>query len=720
MNRADKTTDHELNSNETHFDQLSPTTQVRVNQLCDQFEQLWQSNSCPELDAFVLGLADTELLCAIRELVDIDVEYRKRSRLLIDIDSYLARFPMLEREWLESRIDSPVLVASLPVAEPKSLSGLKQLGDYTILDELGAGGMGQVYRAEHRLMGRQVAIKILKDSRSRDTTSRLRFQREVQTLARLSHPNIVIAYDAREEQGVLYLVTELVDGEDLANLVRHKGPLKPVDAMYFAWQAAKGLKYAHDQGIVHRDVKPSNLILQRKRLVKVLDLGLAMLRDAEHQTGSNKPAITNTHIVGTAAFMSPEQARAPNTVDKRSDIYSLGCTLYYLIVGQPPFVRGSDFETIMAHIHSPIPTFSTVADHSHKIPARLVALVRKMLDKAPEKRPESMDEVIIELSGLLKSERSETKHFLNSVLNNVSQVFTRNLSTMQRYWVPAAVSTCALLILSTLWTLLSDGDRANDSNELPASQFESANHSPVLRPSVPERTPIPAAQPEPNLPRTAPNWQGGLSFDGFRSFVRIPIPNRQVESTFSIEAAVIARPQAKPANIVTFSGDRCLVIFVTNSVWGVAYFDGQNRRLIVSESYIRYGQPTLVAGRLQSGELSLHLNGSKAATMEIDYPMQPGPHELYLGGIPTGVIPAEQGTRYFSGVIAAVRIQSGNLLPPARTIDEMRLIDSSTIAMFPLNENSGEICRDASPQRLRGEIVDATWRPPNVEQRWRQ
>ena len=699
-------------ANATHFDRLSPTSKLRVNRLCDRFEALWQSTRQADLDAFVRELNQQEVNSTICELVDIDLEYRTRFQQSIDIQSYLARFPTIDRRWLDERLS--LLNQTPPSAEVQAMcqAVFKQLGDYIVLGPLGSGGMGQVYRAEHRLMGRQVAIKVLKDNRSNDASSKLRFEREVRTIAKLSHPNVVSAFDAREEHGTLFLVTELIDGEDLASLIKRKGPLKPVDAMYYIWQAAKGLKYAHDQGIVHRDVKPGNLILERKKIVKVLDLGLARLRDADNQTLSNQHAITNTsHIVGTAAFMSPEQASDPQSVDERSDIYSLGCTLYYLIAGRPPYQAQSDVETILAHLQSPVPDLIDT-EHQPAVAPELNALVRRMLDKSPEKRPTTMDEVIAALAGQIKALRSDTSRLVDTKLNVRHP--TREFLLERRLWpgiIGVLVGLCVLVLgwqalpwlassSRTLPTVPPVPTRADDREPSEGDRPRPRNENSELRPAIPL------------IAERSSEWQGGLNFDGQRSYVRVPLHGERVERDFSIEAAVIARPQTQPSNIVTFSGARCMVMFIANRCWGVASFDGQRPRLIVSESYVQYGKPTLVAGQLRDGQLTLWLNGTMQLSREIEYPMQPGPEELYLGGIPDGVIPAEQGPRYFSGTIFAVRIQSGKLFSPARTLSELNQIDGSTIAMFPLNESSGGFCRDASSHQLRGELVGAKWSLP--------
>ena len=685
---------------ETQFDRLSPTAKIRVNRCCDEFELLWQKNEFADLDEFVRQLSPSDLITVIRELVEIDLTYRNRTRRAIEIESYLAKYTMIDRDWLAALTEAIGQNLPSPLVARFDRFSNKLLGDYTILGPIGSGGMGLVFRAEHRLMGRQVAIKILSDRCVHDAASRLRFEREVRVISKLTHPNIVSAFDAREEEGMLFLVTELIDGVDLASLVKRSGPLKNIDAMYYTWQAAKGLRYAHEQGIIHRDVKPGNLILEKKKTVKVLDLGLARLRDADRTKNSDQQSLTSTsHIVGTAAFMSPEQAKTPNAVDERSDIYSLGCTLYFLICGKPPYRGGSDVETILAHLDDPLPEIETPPDRSNPS-EELKSYLLKMLSKSPDRRPATMAEVVEKLAKLIKLEQSKSNQGVSRADQKnpfdwralirgtpVRKITRREIPSkwFRRIGLLAALLSSGLSAIFFYWIV-----SANQFTEPPAN-----------------RTAIPS---ESTFPK--PTWADGLKFDGNESFVRVPLRAETVSDNFSIEVAVVAISQTTPSNIVTFSGTRCMVIFIANHNWGVAYFDGERPNLIVSEDIIQYGRPTLVAGQLQNNLLSLFLNGVRIPTKQIDYPMQIGPSQLFFGGVPAGTIPKDQGSRFFHGQIVAVRIQSGEIGNPARTLDELVKVNEFTVAMFPLTERSGMYCFDAGLQKLQGQLVNTTWYNP--------
>ena len=213
------------------------------------------------------------------------------------------------------------------------------IGNYFILDKLGAGGMGVVFKARHRRLGRVVALKILPPSLARNSGLLSRFRREVDVAARLSHPNIVSVLDADEDRGVQFMTMEYIEGNDLDRLVRDRGALPVDQALDCVIQAARGLAAAHAQGIVHRDIKPGNLMLDGSGQVRVLDLGLARLVEASNPFGETAPErLTQSGTyMGTVDFMAPEQGIDSRRVDHRADIYSLGCTLCYLLTGRPPF-----------------------------------------------------------------------------------------------------------------------------------------------------------------------------------------------------------------------------------------------------------------------------------------------------------------------------------------------------------------------------------------------
>jgi serine/threonine protein kinase len=272
------------------------------------------------------------------------------------------------------------------------------LGNYTILDKIGAGGMGQVFKAEHRRMHRIVAVKVLARSRMKDASSAARFEREVTVAAKLNHPNIVTAFDADYVNGFHLFVMEYVDGSDLWATVKKTGPLPIEQAVECILQAARGLEAAHAAGILHRDVKPSNLILDKKGTVKVVDLGLAYL-NVEAESDQQASLTEDGTVLGTADFMSPEQALDSRTADARSDIYGLGCTLYYLLTGQLIYPAETRMQKALAHREQPIPSLRALGPEATE---QVETVFRKMVAKRVEDRHQSMTEVIGDLEGLQK------------------------------------------------------------------------------------------------------------------------------------------------------------------------------------------------------------------------------------------------------------------------------------------------------------------------------
>ncbi len=293
---------------------------------------------------------------------------------------------MLQRGWLTAFQVNQVLQG-----KGEELS----LGAYVLMERIGEGGMGQVFKARHATLDRVVALKILR----KDLTARAdlvkRFHREIRLVASLAHANIVLAFDADQANGSHFLAMEYVDGIDLHRLVQARGPLPVRDACDFIRQAALGLQHAHERGLVHRDVKPSNLLRTNQgNVVKVLDLGLARLQESEEAESSSHldlPAINRAQsmltqagrVMGTPDYISPEQARNSHTVDGRADLYSLGCTFYFLLVGRAPFAGTSFVEKLFKHQTKTAPAVEALRP---EVPAAVGSIVRRLMAKKPGDR----------------------------------------------------------------------------------------------------------------------------------------------------------------------------------------------------------------------------------------------------------------------------------------------------------------------------------------------
>lgn len=265
------------------------------------------------------------------------------------------------------------------------------IGKYKVLERLGSGGMGQVFLCEHKLMRRRVAVKVLPTAKAADQASLDRFNREARAAAALDHPNIVRAFDIDQDDNLHFLVMEYVDGTNLQDLVKKAGRLDPVRACHYVYGAAVGLQHANEIGMIHRDIKPGNILLDRAGVVKILDMGLARLT---YDTDDHITRKYDENILGTADYLSPEQAEDSHTVDIRSDIYSLGATFYYLLTGNQPFPEGTIPQKLIWH-RSRQP--KAIGDIRSDVPEAVVAIVNRMMAKKPEDRYQTPAEVMAAL-----------------------------------------------------------------------------------------------------------------------------------------------------------------------------------------------------------------------------------------------------------------------------------------------------------------------------------
>lgn len=433
----------------------------QVDQICCRFEAEWQVapqvGQPPRLEAFLDSGPAPARPVLLRELLLVDVYHRYLAGDEPRVDDYRGRFPDLDVGWLADRLGTSgpralPAAAPAPVPMPAFLDTIRRneildpgqtvaaleearttsqaaglaawlvargwltpfqaqhllagrphellLGEYVLLEPLGAGGMGWVFKARHRLMNRVVAVKRIRPEAANDPAAVRRFRVEIQAAAHLSHPNVVVVHDAQEVGGQLFLVMELCEGVTLHDLVGQYGPLPPEEACEYVRQACLGLQHAFDRGLVHRDLKPSNLI-RCGGTVKIVDFGLARLR---HGAAAGLSTAEGA-IVGTADYMAPEQAQG--RPDVRSDLYSLGCTLYFLLTGRPPFPGGEILEKCVRHrVEEPEP----LGRLRPAVPRRVRGVVSRLMAKDPAERFQTPAEAAAALAAVSRSLPEHSPH----------------------------------------------------------------------------------------------------------------------------------------------------------------------------------------------------------------------------------------------------------------------------------------------------------------------
>jgi serine/threonine protein kinase len=347
--------------------------------------------------------------------------------------------------------------AEPPVDSATSLSG--RLGGYDLLRKLGQGGMGSVYLARQLSLNRNVALKVLLSQFAKDPAFIARFIREAYAAAQLTHHNVVQIHDIGAQKQTHFFSMEFVEGESLASLIHAHGPMDAEEAVGYILQAARGLKFAHEHGLIHRDVKPENLLINRHGIVKVADLGL--VKTAESAQEQPMPATEKLYesektqlnvSMGTPAYMPPEQARDAHNVDVRADIYALGCTLYALLTGRPPFTGDSAVEVISKHLREQVTPPDKLV---HAVPQYLSKVILKMLAKRPGDRYQDMTEVIqaleeflgVETSGPFEPSEDQIHAMRGCVVKFNDSTWAKVKQIMATWFLPA----CGLLILGALF-----------------------------------------------------------------------------------------------------------------------------------------------------------------------------------------------------------------------------------------------------------------------------
>jgi serine/threonine-protein kinase len=323
-------------------------------------------------------------------------------------------------------------------------------GRYEVEKLVGSGGMSNVFRAHDRMLERTVALKILHEQYTRDADYVERFRREARSVAQLTHPNIVTVIDRGEQDGRQFIVFEYVEGDNLKDLV-NRGPLPVRDAILLTLQVARALAFAHDRGLVHRDVKPQNVLLNDEGQAKVTDFGIARSLDVDGvtQTGT---------VLGTSDYIAPEQARGQK-VNPKTDIYSLGVVLYELLAGQVPFSGDNFVAVAMRHVNEPVPS---VLERRSDVPVRLDLLIQRAMAKDPADRFESMDELVAELEACLAEVDGRTDEGATMI---VPPAPPRRRMSAPRRRVPVVPLLVAALIAAAIavgaFLLLNDGGTGN-------------------------------------------------------------------------------------------------------------------------------------------------------------------------------------------------------------------------------------------------------------------
>lgn len=412
--------------------------------------------------------------------------------------------------------------SSLPRLGPGS-----RLGTYELLECVGGGGMGRVFRARDLALDRIVAIKVLFRDQADDPDTLARFRNEAQSAARLNHENVVQVYFVGEEGALPYIAFEFIEGKNIRKLVEERGALSLAEALSYTFQIAEALAHAADRGVVHRDIKPSNALITAEGRVKLIDMGLARVQRVDPSADLTASGVT----LGTFDYISPEQARDPRTADVRSDIYSLGCTLFYMLAGQPPFPEGTVLQKLLQHQGDEPPD---VRQFRPELPEPVSRLVRRMMAKDPRRRFQAPRDLLAELLRLTEELGLERIEPGEPLWSGGHEGWRGALERQLPWLAPFAVLVSVVILLDFLWSLpgredsgpgpppIAEADAAAAEKSVPVR--EPAPISPKAK-TAPEAKPAgasqkPAAAPEaktaaaPVVPAAKPPAPGVLVVDG--------------------------------------------------------------------------------------------------------------------------------------------------------------------------------------------------------------
>lgn len=737
------------NSSGDHdYARLPNDQKLLIDRLCSRFEAALKGGSRPKAEAVLRKLPTNIRPAALGELLPLEADYRRREGRPLTLPELEERFPDVDPAWLANCVRTETseteFGGSIP-AEPEPPLP-ERLGDYRIVSRLGVGGMGTVYRAVHERMGREVAVKLLRPEIQKNPMLLQRFDREVRAVARLSHPNIVTALDAREHEGLHFLVTELVDGRDLDQTVRINGPLPPLDALECVLQAARGLAYAHSQGVIHRDIKPANLLKSKDGTIKILDMGLARISNADSSTDVN---LTGTGVMmGTAAYMPPEQARDTRKADARSDLYSLGCTLFYLLTGRTAFTGTTQMDMILSHVNQPIPSLRQI---SGQIPVAVDRIFQRLVAKNPDERFQSAEELISAL--LTAAEECRVPHDHQTLVEKLQSLkseshnpatagskdhssppvgpsdfkFDTGVATKRSKTLPQVKSqggptgqkhtmliaggvTAFVLILTAIFYSAENESGSNDVSVIEKSRSDAGAEGTKESEIASAENNAPSKQPGDIMDRAV------LHFNGASSYAVASSLNPTAGASYTIEVRI--RPQSirasNPSNVVSWLGPDWMAIFIgQNGTLGLARRTGNTSSVYSSTHVMQPGQWCHVAASFESDGMRLFVNGRETELSRQPFELPETRGGLFIGGVDQQRLPTDQNDRFFPGLIESVRVTTGSRYTNNFTPSMQLTSDEKTLAVFLLSRSvsdSTTMLTDVSKQHTL-QLHDAEWLP---------